>query len=270
MRNGKAQVMIMKKSKMILSVLLAAAVLASCFVFNAFAADSKLNSGEPEEHTHNFVEKSRTDATCTSSGEIVYECSECGEPKIDFLDILGHDMVYHAGVDPTCTSAGVLEHWHCLRCGKDFIDQNGSTFVDHEDTVLSKLDHMHQSFGKTVSATCFGAGSIAGMKCTVCGKIFKKSSVVPKKAFGKIKLKKGKNSFTASWKKVSKAKGYQLKYSLKKSFKKAKTKTLKAKKLTVKSLKSKKTYYVKVRAFTKVKGKKVYSGWSKVGKVKVK
>lgn len=270
MRNGKAQVIILKKSKMILSVLLAAAVLASCFAFNVFAADSKLNSGDPEEHTHNFVEKSRVDAACTSSGEVVYECSECGEQKTEFIDILGHDMVYHKGVDPTCTSKGVLEHWHCLRCGKDFIDQNGNTFVDSEDTVLSKLDHMYQSFGKTVSATCFGAGSIAGMKCTVCGKIFKKSSVVPKKAFGTIKLKKGKNSFTASWKKVSKAKGYQIKYSLKKSFKKAKTKTHKAKKITVKNLKAKKTYYVKVRAFTKIKGKKVYSDWSKSGKVKVK
>jgi uncharacterized protein YkwD/rubrerythrin len=221
---------------------------------------------------HNFVldEKLSVKATCTSSGNNVYVCSVCGEQKEEFVDILGHDMVYHAGVDPTCTSNGTLEHWHCQRCGKDFLDQSGNTFIDKEDTVLGKLDHMHQSFGKTVSATCFYAGSIAGEKCTVCGKIFKKSSVIPKLAFGNIKLKKGKNSFTASWKKVSKAKGYQIKYSLKKSFKKAKSKTLKGKKLTVSKLKSKKTYYVKVRAFTKINGKKVYSGWSKVRKVKVK
>ncbi len=267
---GKAKVIIMKKSKMILSVLLAAAVLSSCFAFNAFAADSKLNLGDPEAHTHSYVEQSRTEATCTSSGEVVLVCSECGDKKIEFIDILGHDMVYHAGVEPTCTSKGTREHWHCQRCGKDFLDQSGDTFIEKEDTVLDKLDHMHQSFGKTVSATCFYAGSIAGEKCTVCGKIFKKSSVIPKLAFGKIKLKKGKKSFTASWKKVSKAKGYRIKYSLKKSFKKAKSKTLKGKKLTVSNLKSKKTYFVKVRAFTKIKGKKVYSGWSKIGKVKVK
>lgn len=261
--------MSVKRIKSIISFLLVLTILSSCFAFNAFAAESKKSSGDPE-HTHSYEVESEVKASCTSSGEIVYVCKGCGDKYLQFVDILGHDMVYHAGVNPTCVSKGTLEHWHCARCGKDFLDQNGGTYVDSEDVILDKYEHRTESFGKTVSATCFRAGSTAGIKCTDCGKILKKSSVIPKKAFGKLKLKKGKGSFTASWKKVKKAKGYQLKYSLKKSFKSAKTKTLKGKKYTVKGVNSKKTYYVKVRAYTLEKGKKVYSGWSKSGKIKVK
>lgn len=46
-----------------------------------------------------------------------------------------------------------------------------------------------------------------------------------------------------------------------------KQKTTKA---TVKKLKSKKKYYVRVRTYKKVNGKKIYSSWSKVKSVKTK
>jgi hypothetical protein len=41
-------------------------------------------------------------------------------------------------------------------------------------------------------------------------------------------------------------------------------------KYTFKKLKSKKTYYVKARAYKVVNGKKIYGNWSKIKKVKVK
>ena len=91
---------------------------------------------------------------------------------------------------------------------------------------------------------------------------------------------KAKKKITVTWKKVSKAKGYQVQVSTNKKFKKSKiilTKTTKKKKLTItKKLKSKKTYFVRVRAYTTYKasnGKtnKVYSDWNKkLRKVKVK
>ena len=86
----------------------------------------------------------------------------------------------------------------------------------------------------------------------------------------KIKsLKKGKKSFTAQWSKANGVDGYQVQYGLKKNFKGAKTKWSKGTKLTVKKLKSKKTYYVRVRAYKKINGKNYYSSWS-TKKVKVK
>lgn len=88
-------------------------------------------------------------------------------------------------------------------------------------------------------------------------------------------VKKGKKSFKATWKKSSKTwtTGYQVQYSTSKKFKKAKTytaKSYKKTKATVKKLKKKKTYYVHMRTYKTVKGKKYYSGWSKVKSVKTK
>ena len=88
-------------------------------------------------------------------------------------------------------------------------------------------------------------------------------------------VKKGKKSFTATWKKSSKTwtTGYQVQYSTSKKFKKAKTTTVKSykkTKATVKKLSKKKTYYVRMRTYKTVKGKKYYSGWSKVKSVKTK
>ena len=75
-----------------------------------------------------------------------------------------------------------------------------------------------------------------------------------------------------SWKKVSRVSGYQIKYSLKKSFKKSKTLTLTYKKHSkfIKKLKKNKIYYVKIRTFKKVHGYVLYSNWSKSKKRKTK
>ena len=90
---------------------------------------------------------------------------------------------------------------------------------------------------------------------------------------------KAKKKITVTWKKVSKANGYQVQVSTNKKFKKSKiilTKTTSKKKITIKKLKSKKTYFVRVRAYATYKdsnGKpqKVYSSWiKKTRKVKVK
>ncbi len=98
-------------------------------------------------------------------------------------------------------------------------------------------------------------------------------TVKPKKTSIK-KLSKGKKKFTVTWAKVSGVKGYQIQYSSDKKFKKnnksvtvTKQKTTKA---TVKKLKSKKKYYVRVRTYKTVNGKKIYSSWSKVKSVKTR
>lgn len=92
-------------------------------------------------------------------------------------------------------------------------------------------------------------------------------------------IKATKKAFTLTWKKVSakvrntRIKGYQIQYSTNKKFKKAKTKTVngyKKNKITIKKLKSKKKYYVRVRTILKIKGKTSYSKWSKIKTVKTK
>ena len=88
------------------------------------------------------------------------------------------------------------------------------------------------------------------------------------------KAKGSKKAVALEWKKVSGVKGYQVQVATNKKFKKNKKtvniKRQKTTKTTVKKLKAKKKYYVRVRTYKIVNGKKVYSSWSKVKTVKTK
>lgn len=99
-------------------------------------------------------------------------------------------------------------------------------------------------------------------------------TVVAPKATSIKSLSKGKKSFTVKWKKISSVNGYQIQYSTDKKLKKGcKTYTVKkgsATSATIKKLKGKKKYYVRVRTYKVVAGQKVYSSWSKVKTVTTK
>jgi hypothetical protein len=87
------------------------------------------------------------------------------------------------------------------------------------------------------------------------------------------KLIKGERSFTVKWKKQKSGKvGYQIRYSKSKSMKNAKKKTVKknaSTKLKVSSLTPGTRYYVQVRTYKKIGGKKYYSAWSAKKSVKL-
>ncbi len=80
-----------------------------------------------------------------------------------------------------------------------------------------------------------------------------------------------KKKATVKIKKATGAQGYEISYSTDPNFKSG-VKTVNTKKAstTLKKLKSKKTYYVRVRSYRKVKGEKLYSTYSAAKKVKVK
>ncbi|MDD6065397.1 MAG: fibronectin type III domain-containing protein [Firmicutes bacterium] len=79
---------------------------------------------------------------------------------------------------------------------------------------------------------------------------------------------------TVKWKKkTGEVSGYQIRYALKSNMKGAKTKNISGyRKSSVKltKLQSKKKYYIQIRTYKTVKGKKYYSEWSakKSGKTK--
>ncbi len=86
---------------------------------------------------------------------------------------------------------------------------------------------------------------------------------------------KKKKSIIAKWKKNSSATGYQIQYSTSSKFTSKTTKTVTISKKstvskTISKLKSKKKYYVRIRTYKKVNGKKYYSSYSTVKQVKTK
>ena len=82
--------------------------------------------------------------------------------------------------------------------------------------------------------------------------------------------KKSKTSMKVSFKKVSGASGYEIQYATNKNFKKATKTTTSKTSCTIKELKSKKTYYVKVRAYKTVNGKKIYGSFTSSSRVSLK
>lgn len=82
------------------------------------------------------------------------------------------------------------------------------------------------------------------------------------------KLTSTSKTMKLQWKKIS-CNGYEITYSTSKKFKNAKKITVNTQKATTKTIKGLKTnrvYYVKIRAFTKLNGKKYYGTYSKTKK----
>ena len=118
-----------------------------------------------------------------------------------------------------------------------------------------------------------GKVKIAALKTIAQTNTDKTKAFKKKKTTVKIS-KKTKKTVTASWKKIKDAKGYQVMYATNKKFTKGKknitlkkASTLKKK---IRKLKKNKKYYVRVRAYTKIGGKKVYSKWSTAKMAKTK
>lgn len=87
----------------------------------------------------------------------------------------------------------------------------------------------------------------------------------------KVKAKAGKKKATVTYGKTTGVTTYKVYYKLKKKGAKYKlAKTTTSRKVTIKKLKSKKTYYVKVRAYKNINGTNVYTKYSKTVKVRAK
>ena len=137
-------------------------------------------------------------------------------------------------------------------------DAAGKTLKEKTDYNLTYSKN--KSVGKATVKVTF-KGNYSGSKTLTFKIVPKKTSI--------SSLKAGKKSLTVKFKKQTSGSGYEIQYSTSKSFKGAKTVKISKNKTvskTIKKLKSKKTYYVRVRV---VKGS-YKSNWSSVKKVKVK
>lgn len=235
-----------------------------------------------EEHTE--VQVSGIPATCTKDGMTDgVRCEVCDEEIVPQEKIwsLGHDYQEVEVIPPTCTEKGYTLY-KCSRCDdtyKDsYVDALGHKFEGKTCTVCGAAnpDYAEPTTNKPEQPKTITVGGIVYELNAVgeyVGAKAKRPSIK--------KAAKGKKSVKLTWKKVTGVSGYQIQCSTSKKFTKKTTKKVivkgnKAKtfKKTIKKLKAKKKYFIRIRAYTTVqingKSIKVYTGWSKIKKVKTK
>lgn len=143
------------------------------------------------------------------------------------------------------------------------VKQSGTALVKGVDYTVSYSKNVKPGFAKV---TITGIGNYTGTLTTT---FFIKPIV--KKVTG-VKTSVKKKKMTVKWKKLKDISGYQIVYSTKKNFKGKKTVTA-GKKLTSKKINKtlkKGKYFVKVRAYKTISGRKTYGEYSKVVTRKVK
>ena len=177
---------------------------------------------------------------------------------------------YTVDVEASCTDEG-SESVHCSICGAS---KEGTS------RKIDKKPHAYGEWTVTRPATETAPGQQT-RKCSVCGASETRTVAQLAPTLPAVKITKpaaAKKSATVKWKKVAKknlkkVKKIEIQYSLDKSFSTGvKTKYASAKKtsLKIKGLKSKKTYYVRIRAYTNSGGVIHVSKWSGTKKAKVR
>jgi hypothetical protein len=236
-------------------------------------------------------------ATCTADGVKTYTCTVCKKTKTETVKATGHKYTVTKIVKPTATAQGYTLKT-CSVCksttktdytakliamSKSAVSGVKSTYaytgkaiaptvtVKYGKTTLKKgtdytVSYKNNKATGKATATITGKGKYSGTKTVTY-------IIVPKKAtVSTVKSAKTK-TVTVKWKKDSQASGYQLVYSTNSKFKSSKSVNI-AKNSTVSKTLTKltkgKTYYVKVRAYKTISGKKYYGAYSAVKSVKCK
>ena len=125
--------------------------------------------------------------TCTEVGHYShFECTVCHkvfsddnaehEITLDSIEIpsLGHSLIHHDELAPSCTTDGNHEYYECSRCHKYFSDDKGNNEIHHDDFFIAALGHDMEDH-PAVPATCTTDGNSEYHYCKRCHKYFSDS-----------------------------------------------------------------------------------------------
>ncbi|MCI6830675.1 MAG: fibronectin type III domain-containing protein [Clostridiales bacterium] len=234
-------------------------------------------------------------ATCGTAGVKTYTCSVCKATRTEAIPATG-SHTYNTTTTKAKPGANGKTVRKCSACGK----VSTTTIYAPKTLTLSTTSYTYNgktkkptvkvkdSKGNTISSTHYTVSYASGRKYVGKYKVTVKFRSTSSKYSGtlstyfKINPKgtmlktpiAGSKSFTAKWTKQStQTSGYQLQYSTSRKFTNAKKVTITSNKTTSKKitkLSAKKKYYVRVRTYKTVSGKKYYSSWSSAKAVTTK
>ncbi len=204
---------------------------------------------------HNY-KTSTTKATLKKDGKIISKCTVCGD--------VGKTTKIHPVKTVKLSTIKYTYNGKTKKPAVKIYDSNGNKLKYGTDYTYSR-PKSSKKIGKYTIKVTFKS-KYSGTK-NLYYEITPEGTSVSKLTAAKKRLN------VTIKKQTLQTSGYQVKYSTSKKFTNAKTKTVKGNKTTsytIKSLKSRKTYYVRVRTYKTVNGKKFYSAWSKIVKKKTK
>ena len=239
---------------------------------------------------HDFTEWETIEETsCTKEGITQRRCKICGFTETKKLDKKAHEWGTEYTVDqPATFAADGSKSIHCKNCetiseaiaipriNSVKISATAYTYSGGVKTpsVTVKDANGNALHNKTDYIVQYASGRknvgtykvIVTLKDNYSGKKTLSFTINPK-GTAISSLSKSKKAFTAKWKKQSaQTSGYQLLYSTNSKFKSGNkyvtVSSYKTTSKTIKKLVAKKKYYVKIRTYKSVSGKKYYSGWS--------
>ena len=205
---------------------------------------------------HTYTSKTITKSTLNDNGKIVKTCEVCRHQEVE-------KIIYH----PKTFTLSKTEY---IYDGKE--KKPSITVKDSKGKVIDKSNYSvsyskNKNVGTAKATIKFKGNNYSGKK-EIPFYIVPKSTNI-------TKVTAKKKGFTVKWNKQStQTTGYQIQYATNKGFtQNAKTVTVTKNgtvSKTISKLSAKKTYYIHVRTYKTVGGKKYYSSWSKIKSVKTK
>ncbi|MDD6729178.1 MAG: fibronectin type III domain-containing protein [Eubacteriales bacterium] len=216
---------------------------------------------KPHNHIFNSVENypavyDANEPSYNTDGANYTFCAYCS----DYLT----NAVYYCPAKMTLSGYKTIYNGKTKRPAVKVYDRAGNLIPSSNYTVTYKNN---KNPGKATVTVKFNNVNYSGTMTAYL-------TILPKKpTLSSVKSPK-KKQLKISWKKDSTISDYQLQYSTSKKFYKSKTKTItvskKSTSKTISKLKSGKKYYVRIRSYKTISGKKTYGSWSSVKYVKVK
>ncbi|MBQ7117984.1 MAG: fibronectin type III domain-containing protein, partial [Clostridia bacterium] len=211
-------------------------------------------------------------ANYKASGTKTYKCIYCKTVlKTETIKRLSLSKV--SGIKSTPSATSIKVSWSKVEGAEKYEIYYSTNGKKWSKTTSSKNNITIKKLKKATNYK-IKVRAIAGTNKGSYSSVLSTSTAPEKVTVSDLRSKKSK-ILTPVWKKVSGATGYEVVYSTSNKFTKKTTKTVtiknaKTTKTTIKKLKKGKKYYVKVRAYKTVSGKKIYGAYSSVKSVKVK